>query len=168
MKLVQRRSGKINVLGRDGAEAKATAKGGGIGEKIAGLMPDFVRDFAARFQMPETSDLMQRAAAFMFLAAWSIRQATQPGGPAFQVALAFFLGCWWAHKNQQSVVEEGEAEILKSIGAALLFLFVGWLVGAVIPAVLPIMPRHWTMEAGTALFIYISMFVQSAFFQPAL
>ena len=75
---------------------------------------------------------------------------------------------YWANKNQLSVVGEDEAEMIKSVGAAFLFLVIGWFLGATIPALLPIMPKAWTMETGTALFIFASMFVESAFFQPVL
>ena len=66
---------------------------------------------------------------------------------------------WWAHKNQLSSVDEDEAELLKSVGSAFLFLVIGWFLGATIPALLPIMPKAWTLETGTALFIYASLFV---------
>lgn len=75
---------------------------------------------------------------------------------------------WWAHKNQLSSVDEDEAELLKSVGSAFLFLVIGWFLGATIPALLPIMPKAWSLETGTALFIYASLFVESAFFYPAL
>ena len=54
------------------------------------------------------------------------------------------------------------------MGSAFLFLVIGWFLGATIPALLPIMPKAWTLETGTALFIYASLFVESAFFYPAL
>ena len=92
MKLNQRKSGKINILGRDKVDEVAESSDStGDAGKLS-FLPDFLRTFFLRFQMPETSDLLQRAGAFLFLGAWSVMQATQAGGPAFQVAVAFFLG----------------------------------------------------------------------------
>ena len=92
MKLNQRKAGKINILGRDGAEEDEEAADE---DGVPGFLPNFLREFIMRFQMPEISDLMQRLGAYLFLSAWSVMQATQQGGPAFQVAVAFFLG-WYA------------------------------------------------------------------------
>ena len=94
MKLNQRKAGKINILGRDGAEEDEE---GSEGDGVPGFFPNFIREFLLRFQMPEISDLMQRLGAYLFLSAWSIMQATQQGGPAFQVAVAFFLGWYASH-----------------------------------------------------------------------
>jgi hypothetical protein len=108
--------------------------------------------------VPPRKLIAQRAFVFAFLIVWSLYQAAQ-SGPAFQMAVGFGLTGYYVHEKR------GGKNLWSSLGQALLGLFVGWLLGSIVPVYLPLFPPSMSPETVASMFAFVSMWVTCTFFK---
>lgn len=116
----------------------------------------------------EREIVIKRAALFLALAAWSVVQQGI-NGPAFQVAVGYIGAAYLINDKRQKRLGGEEAKstntALGSAGMALIGLVIGWLVGSIIQAKIPIFPGALLPQTAAALFGYIGLFVVVTFFK---
>jgi len=108
--------------------------------------------------VPPRKVVAQRAFLYAFLVAWSLLQAAA-SGPAFQLLVGFCLTAYLVHEKRPV------KNLWAALGRAFLALFLGWLVGSILPVYLPLFPPSVGPEAAAAVFAYAAMFVAATFFK---
>lgn len=136
-KLRTRRKTKIKTVGLESSTPPAGSRGG------------FAGRIAKMLHQPTRKELIQRSVLYIFLAAWSVTSAAE-GGPAFQLAVALGLCIYFQY---QRMVQK---QLLKPAATTLIGLFLGWIIGSILPIYLPFLfPPMLAPETICALFAIV-------------
>ncbi|RZC58372.1 hypothetical protein C5167_005679 [Papaver somniferum] len=118
--------------------------------------PSWLKNLFSFIEVPPTEVILRRLFLFVFMAGWSIMNATETG-PAFQVALSLGSCIYFLNDKTKSVAR---ASVL-GLGA----LVVGWVCGSILVPMIPaaILQPTWTLELLTSLVAYVFLFLACTF-----
>eukprot|EP00898_Chlorokybus_atmophyticus_P005986 jgi/Chlat1/6389/Chrsp44S05760 len=126
-------------------------------DKEGATGPAWAERFQKMLDKPSKQIIFQRTFLYIFLAVWSLMQAAA-SGPAFQVAVAFFLCVYFIH------LKTGSKDLLRAFGFGFGALVAGWLVGTLIPVYIPaIFPPALSPETICALFSFVTLWATATF-----
>ena len=156
----RQKSGKLNIKGRGGKEVSFKDSGGP--RTPLNLITDRMEEKGS----VKTHIIRRNAAVFAALATWAFLVA-RVADPTVQIAIGAGACCYFL--NQKKLERAKKDPLIWCIGQSVLFLALGWLVGAVVPALLPdsiVVPASITPALLAAWGALASLFVGAAL-QPA-
>lgn len=108
--------------------------------------------------VPPQKVIAQRAFVFAFLVLWSLYQSAA-SGPAFQVAVGLGLSSYYIYEKRPV------KNLFPALGQAVLGMFLGYVVGSIVPVYLPLFPAAFSPEMIASLFAFVAMWVACTFFK---
>lgn len=108
--------------------------------------------------VPPQKVILQRAFVFAFLIVWSLYQSAA-SGPAFQVAVGLGLSSYYIYDKRPV------KNLWPAVGQALLGMFLGYVVGSIVPVYLPVFPAALSPELVASLFAFVALWVACTFFK---